>query len=47
MTHSRSYKDGIPHKAAVEELVRCSGTQFDPEIVALFVKLQDTFLCDE
>jgi diguanylate cyclase (GGDEF)-like protein len=39
MTHVRSYKTAMPHREAIEELVRCSGTQFDPFIVDIFVKL--------
>jgi len=37
MTHERVYKKAMPHEAAIAELKRCSGTQFDPEIVRLFV----------
>lgn len=46
MTHSRSYKDAISHKDAVDELVRCAGKQFDPDIVELFVRMQNIF-CEE
>lgn len=34
MTTNRSYRRGMSHAEAVEELERCSGTQFDPAIVA-------------
>jgi HD-GYP domain-containing protein (c-di-GMP phosphodiesterase class II) len=33
MTTTRSYRAGMPVSAAVEELRRCSGTQFDPQVV--------------
>jgi HD-GYP domain-containing protein (c-di-GMP phosphodiesterase class II) len=39
MTHVRSYKTAMSSRAALEELSRCSGTQFDPDIVDIFVKL--------
>ncbi len=37
MTNDRVYKKAVPHGTAIEEIKRCSGTQFDPEIVTLFV----------
>ncbi len=33
ITSKRSYKEPISHEAARQELVRCSGTQFDPTVV--------------
>jgi putative nucleotidyltransferase with HDIG domain len=33
MTTTRSYRDAMPADAAVAELRRCSGTQFDPRVV--------------
>jgi putative nucleotidyltransferase with HDIG domain len=33
MTTTRSYRKALPVSYAVEELRRCSGTQFDPEVV--------------
>jgi putative nucleotidyltransferase with HDIG domain len=33
MTSTRSYRRGRPVPAAVEELVRCAGSQFDPRMV--------------
>jgi diguanylate cyclase (GGDEF)-like protein len=39
MTHDRPYKRAIDHEAAVRELRRHAGTQFDPELVALFCDL--------
>lgn len=39
MTSDRSYKKGMSQEDAVIELKRCSGTQFDPNIVDVFVNL--------
>jgi HD-GYP domain-containing protein (c-di-GMP phosphodiesterase class II) len=39
MTTNRSYRNGMTHEAAIAELMKYSGIQFDPEIVAAFVKL--------
>ena len=39
MTHDRPYKRAIDHEAAVRELRRHAGTQFDPELVSLFCDL--------
>jgi HD-GYP domain-containing protein (c-di-GMP phosphodiesterase class II) len=33
MTTDRSYRRARPAAAAVEELRRCAGTQFDPNVV--------------
>jgi len=37
MTSERTYKKGISPEEAVQELKRCSGTHFDPDIVEIFV----------
>jgi HD-GYP domain-containing protein (c-di-GMP phosphodiesterase class II) len=37
MTTTRSYRPAMPISAAVDELHRCSGTQFDPAVVAALV----------
>lgn len=39
MTNRRVYKQPVSHDEAIRELIRCSGTQFDPEIVAMFIEL--------
>lgn len=39
MTSHRSYRPGMTHQQAIQELVRCAGTQFDPRIVEVFVNL--------
>ncbi len=38
MTSDRVYQEHIAHEQAVAELERCAGSQFDPQIVAVFVK---------
>lgn len=38
MTTDRSYRHALPEAAAVAELERCAGSQFDPEIVRVFVE---------
>ena len=37
MTSERSYKALMTKEEAVKEILRCSGTQFDPAIVEVFV----------
>ena len=43
MTSERSYRKGMCKEQAIKELMKCSGTQFDSEIVHVFVNqvLQD------
>ena len=54
MTSKRSYRNAIPIEIVKEEFVKCSGTQFDPEIASVFLdilnneydkiqKIQDTY----
>lgn len=39
MTETRIYRQAISSDDAVEEIIACSGRQFDPEIVAVFVDI--------
>lgn len=37
MTQDRPYRKALSKETAVEEIIRCSGTQFDPEVVRIFL----------
>lgn len=37
MTEDRAYRKGLSLEVACQELIRCSGTQFDPSIVQCFL----------
>jgi len=37
MTSTRPYRKALPHEVAVQEIKRCAGMQFDPELAELFV----------
>ena len=37
MTNERSYRKALSEEDVVRELIECSGTQFDPEIVSIFM----------
>jgi HD-GYP domain-containing protein (c-di-GMP phosphodiesterase class II) len=39
MTSDRVYRSQLGHERAMAELERCRATQFDPEIVAVFVEM--------
>jgi HD-GYP domain-containing protein (c-di-GMP phosphodiesterase class II) len=41
MTSNRPYHKRKTYEQAVEELIRCSSTQFDPEMVLEFVRMLD------
>ena len=38
MTSNRPYRNGLPLEAAVAEIERCAGTQFDPQVAAAFLR---------
>lgn len=38
MTSTRPYRKALDHSVAIEELIRCSGKQFDPEVVFAFLE---------
>ena len=42
MTSKRSYRDALSIDVAKNEIKRCSGTQFDPELVDAFMELFET-----
>jgi diguanylate cyclase (GGDEF)-like protein len=37
MTTDRTYRAAVPHEVACEELRRCAGAQFDPDVVEAFL----------
>ncbi|MCX8130696.1 MAG: diguanylate cyclase [Clostridia bacterium] len=39
MTNKRPYKDAVSKEEALSEIKKCSGTQFDPELVKVFIDL--------
>ena len=39
MTEDRIYRKALTHDEAVEELKRCSATQFDPQVVEVFIQI--------
>jgi HD-GYP domain-containing protein (c-di-GMP phosphodiesterase class II) len=43
MTSDRAYRKALPHEIACGELERCSGTQFDPQIVQVFLPHIDAY----
>jgi len=45
MTSNRPYQSALPVDRAREELVRCSGTQFDPDIIGVFIE-HEKFILD-
>ena len=38
LTHDRPYKKRVSEETALNELKRCAGTQFDPELVEIFIQ---------
>ncbi|MFQ5901354.1 MAG: HD-GYP domain-containing protein [Thermodesulfobacteriota bacterium] len=39
MTSDRPYRKGLSFETAREEIIRCSGTQFDPKVVEIFLSI--------
>ncbi|NLK12371.1 MAG: hypothetical protein GX312_02120 [Candidatus Phytoplasma sp.] len=39
MTRGRVYKKAMSKEEAIEELIKCKGTQFDPKLVDKFIEL--------
>ena len=46
MTSDRAYRRALPHEVATGEIERCSKTQFDPEVVHLFMSGVEDFRDD-
>jgi putative nucleotidyltransferase with HDIG domain len=43
MTSDRAYRRALPHEVTVNEIDRCSRTQFDPDIAGTFTERIDSF----
>jgi len=41
MLSKRPYKDALPYSKVVEEVKRCSGSQFDPAVAEVFLKIPE------
>lgn len=41
MTSDRAYRKAMSKEVAIEEMKRCSGTQFDPDVVAAFLRVYE------
>ena len=39
MTSERKYSDILPYEQALEEIKQGAGTQFDPDLVEIFLRL--------
>ncbi|MEN9579355.1 MAG: hypothetical protein RJA70_2364 [Pseudomonadota bacterium] len=44
MTSSRAYRRALPHEVTTDEIQRCAGTQFDPDVAGTFVEQIDDWL---
>ena len=42
MVSNRCYRQGLPHGEAISRLIKSSGTQFDPEVVKVFIPIAET-----
>ncbi len=43
ITSDRPYRNADSHNSAVKEILKCSGGQFDPEVVGFFLEVAKTF----
>lgn len=46
ITSERPYRKAASHRFAVKEIIRCSGTQFDPEVVEHFLEIAPAFAAE-
>ena len=42
ITSDRPYRNAETHNSALKEIIRCSGTQFDPEVIEHFIEISKT-----
>ncbi|MGZ5454141.1 MAG: HD-GYP domain-containing protein, partial [Candidatus Aminicenantales bacterium] len=47
ITSERPYRKAASHRYAVKEIIGCSGTQFDPEVVENFLEIAGTLVQDQ
>jgi len=47
ITSERPYRKAASHRYAVKEIIGCSGTQFDPEVVEHFLEIASTLTPDQ
>ena len=40
MTSTRSYRTALPHEVAIDEIKKCAGSQFDPNLATKFIELE-------
>ena len=43
MTSNRPYRPALPIEQARQEIIKCTGTQFDPAIANAFLKTADSY----
>jgi HD-GYP domain-containing protein (c-di-GMP phosphodiesterase class II) len=43
MTSDRAYRRALPHEVTINEILRCSATQFDPDVAGLFTENIEAF----
>ena len=43
MTSDRSYRKALSDETAINELINGKGTQFDPDLVDIFLKLNEKY----
>lgn len=41
MTSTRSYRKALSHEIAIEEIEKCAGTQFDPNLAKKFIEIEN------
>ncbi len=47
MSQNRAYRQGLPNEVVYAELKRCSGTQFDPQLVKTFLEAHPGWAAQE
>ncbi len=47
ITSERPYRKAASHRYAIKEIIGCTGTQFDPEVIENFLEIAGTFVQDQ